>query len=383
MIDILEKSKCSGCTACQKLCPKNCITMQADKEGFLYPKVDKEKCIECKVCINACPVINKKVPESILNTFGATNKDEGVRKQSSSGGIFTFLSERVLEKGGVVFGASFSADYKSVKHIAVQNKLDLNKLRGSKYLQSEMGDSFSLAKEYLEKKIPVLFSGTPCQVGGLKAYLQKDYENLLTIDLVCHGAPSPMVWKEYLIDKEKEYGASTSGVNFRNKDSGWKGYSVSISFSNGKLYQTPFPQNAYMKGFLNNLYLRPSCYDCAFKGEKRISDITLADFWGANKTYPSLDDDKGLSLIVVHTEKGMGYLNETAEKLNIQKVNLSVGQSGNPSMTDSAVKNEKRDEFFKDLENKGYKKVANKYLEEGFVGKSKKLINKIIKKIKG
>ena len=286
MIIIDDKTKCSGCHACANACPKNCISMVSDEEGFWYPQVNKEKCIDCGLCEKVCPIIHKWQSDDSLTTtaMAAINLNEEIRLKSSSGGIFTLIAEKIIDQGGVVFGAAFSDDFKSVQHICVDNIADLDKLRGSKYVQSKIGDTYKQAKEYLDSGRKVLFSGTPCQIGGLYSYLRKPYENLLTQDIICHGVPSPMVWEKYVEEHERKISSKANKVTFRNKKNGWKAYSVFIGFENRKQYLKEHSADMYIKAFLSDICLRPSCFDCQFKGIKRHADITLTDF-GVYRTF--------------------------------------------------------------------------------------------------
>ena len=310
MIKITDKHKCCGCTACVNVCPKNCISMSADREGFLYPVVDFVKCIDCGLCEQVCPVLRPVKNETEPLVYAAVNNDESVRLQSSSGGIFTLLAESVLDRGGIVFGACFDQNW-NVVHDYTETKEGLAKFRGSKYVQSHVGNCFIQVKTFLDSGREVLFSGTPCQVAGLKNYLRKPYSNLFTVDLVCHGVPSPEVWKKYLqetvsraygIKKKKvvNFGDYISDISFRAKDKGWKNFTVKIIFRNGKIEMMPFFENPYMKAFLSNLSLRPSCYACPVKLHHVQSDISLADFWGVNEINPELDDDKGCGLVLIN-----------------------------------------------------------------------------------
>ena len=221
MITIKDKSLCAGCSACANICPKKCIEMVADDRGFLYPSVNVSECVQCGLCNKICPFLNPKEVREDKNAYAAYYKDESVRGLSSSGGLFGCLAEDILNQNGVVFGAAFADDFKSIKHIGIERKEDLPKLYGSKYLQSVIGDSYKSAENYLKADRLVLFVGTSCQISGLKAYLRKDYNNLLTIDVICHGAPSPLVWRDYVAEKEQKYGSKIVGANFRNKRFGW------------------------------------------------------------------------------------------------------------------------------------------------------------------
>ena len=329
--------------------------MSEDKEGFLYPIIDSVKCIDCGLCEKVCPVLHPLKNEAEPLVYAAINNDESIRMQSSSGGIFTLLAEYVIENGGVVFGACFDRDW-NVVHDYTETKEGLVRFRGSKYVQSNVGNSFSQVKIFLDAGREVLFSGTPCQVAGLKNYLRKPYPNLLTIDLVCHGVPSPDVWRKYLqetVCKAYRIKKNKSAVNicdyisdikFRAKDKGWKKYSFKIEYKDGRIEINPFYENPYMNIFLSNLSLRPSCYVCPAKLNNVQSDITLADFWGVNKIDPNIDDDKGCGLLFLNNKEKIGLLYSLQCMLFNQSID-SVSKY-NPSILYFAKKNINRKFFF-------------------------------------
>ena len=311
MINIIDKSKCCGCSACVQVCPKQCIQMHEDNEGFLYPQVNAEICIHCGLCEKVCPELHTSKKCEPLSVYAAKNTDEEVRLTSSSGGIFTLLAEQIIEEGGVVFGARFDEKWE-VHHIMATTKEELKPFRGSKYVQSRIGTTFKQVKVCLNLGKKVLFTGAPCQVAGLKHYLRKDYDNLLTMDFVCHGVPSPKVWRSYL--SEVSEGRNIKNIEFRNKRCGWKNPSLVLDFEEIEkrrlLSQSRgFDENIFMQAFLSNLILRPSCYDCAEKCGKSGSDITLGDFWGIEKVLSNFDDDRGCSLLLIYSSKVLKYLN--------------------------------------------------------------------------
>lgn len=314
MIKITRPENCCGCSACAQRCPKQCITMEEDPEGFLYPRIDLSKCIDCKLCEKVCPIINPNEDKQPLEVYATINPDEETRKQSSSGGVFSLFATRIIQENGVVFGARFDENGE-VKHDYTETLEGLAVFRGSKYVQSRIGNTYQKAESFLKSGKKVLFSGTPCQIAGLKRFLRKDYDNLITVDFICHGVPSPKIWRHYLkvtcnqLARGKDY--EIKAINFRNKDRGWKNFSFLLNLNvTGKTNKTlcePAGNNAYMKGFLGNLYLRPSCHYCAAKSGKSGSDITIADYWGVQKQNPSLNDDKGVSLAFYNTPKGNLY----------------------------------------------------------------------------
>lgn len=320
MIDIKEKYKCCGCGACVQACPKQCISMSADNEGFLYPQVDNAICIDCGLCEKVCPVINQNEPREPLAVYAAKNTNEEIRLKSSSGGIFTLLAEQIIAEGGVVFGARFNENY-DVVHDYTETIDGLSLFRGSKYVQSVIGDTFIKAKQFLADGRKVLFSGTPCQIAGLKRYLQKEYNNLLTIDIICHGVPSISIWEKYK-NKVKNLASGACGdftstnnklitlndVNFRDKTNGWQHYMCSYSivnvFSNQiNTLSYEHAKDPYMQLFLSNYSLRPSCYYCPSKAGKSRSDMTLGDCWGIKRMESSFDDNKGVGVCIIHNNE--------------------------------------------------------------------------------
>lgn len=304
MIEGLQKKDCCGCSACMQSCPVNCIRMCQDAEGFFYPQVDEKACIQCGKCQRVCPVLNKQtVDDELLAHAIAFTTEEAVRKNSSSGGVFSLLAEEILKQNGVVFGAAFDG-HLNVHHIGVRDGQGLELLRGSKYVESRIEDTFSEAKTALEAGKPVLFSGTPCQIAGLHCFLGKEYEHLYTVDLICHGVPSPKVWQRYLDCRQSEQGTHVQRACFRDKNSGWKTYSVKMEFDDTAVYEQCFEKDPFMRLFLQDICLRPSCYACRFKRLNRVSDLTLGDAWGVGKYKKEMDDDKGTSVILVHSKKG-------------------------------------------------------------------------------
>lgn len=318
---MMNKKECCGCTACMHVCPIKCIVMHEDEEGFLYPAIEKEKCIDCHKCEKVCPVRNTENVNRKTETLVGYNRNEEIRKQSSSGGVFSVIAEWVLEQNGVVFGAAFDENFE-VHHIAVESKEELAKLRGSKYVQSRLENVYPEVKQYLEINRIVLFTGTACQIAGLKKYLSKEYETLFTLDVLCHGVPSPKIWRMYLEEMKRQHNTLIEKVEFRNKETGWKNYSMNILFSDMQRYCVDFFEDKFMRMFLENIDLRPSCYSCHFKGFPRISDMTIGDSWGIEKYMPDMDDDKGTSIILVHSLKGEIILDEIKKSLIVRESRL-------------------------------------------------------------
>lgn len=369
MVEIKEKENCCGCSACAQICPKHCISMREDNEGFLYPIADAATCVDCGLCEKVCPEQNPGESPAVPKAYAAKAKDDIVRLSSSSGGIFTLVAEKVLDARGVVFGCAFN-DKLEAEHIFVEDKESLLKLRGSKYIQSRIGNSFSAAEAFLRDGREVLFSGTPCQIAGLKKYLRKEYDNLLVVEVMCHGAPSPDVWHKYVEEKFPE----ANKVSFREKKYGWKHFHFEV---NGDDYSECYTDNEYMRLFLDNVILRPSCYFCKFKSGKSGSDITLGDFWGIENVLPEFDDDKGSSVVLVNSGKGGKALDEL--DIEMVEVDFSSAVSGNPAYTHSVRPHINRAYFFSELRRSGsFSKSYERLYDESLVGKIRHKLFRII-----
>ena len=377
MIEIVEKSDCVGCEACVQRCPKQCIVMKEDAEGFLYPQIDIEKCIDCGLCERVCPVINQGEPRKPLVAYAAKNQDESVRLSSSSGGVFTALAEYVIAQGGVVFGARFDESW-NVVHDYVETIEGLSAFRGAKYVQSRIGKSFLRAETFLKQGRMVLFSGLPCQITGLKKFLRKDYDNLITVELFCHGVPSPMVWKRFLEEEVAIPHIRLKSISFRDKVSGWKNYSFFYSQedANGvQLHSMPFAKNLFMRGFLADLYLRPSCYHCPAKQFKSGSDLTIGDYWGVKLAHPELDDDKGVSAVLVNTDRGVKIL-QTVQHISLYASTFENVVKCNPALMKSAQEPAKRPLFFELLNQYKVSEIVVKLTHISFLCKMQRKIRR-------
>ena len=347
MIKILDKSQCCGCTACVNICPKGCIEMIEDKEGFVYPEVYGKECINCGLCIKTCPIINETDCSDTTIAVVSYSNNEDVRLQSSSGGLFSVIAEYIIENGGVVFGAVFDSQF-HVRHVCVDKMEDLHILRGSKYVQSDLNGIFKEVKECILKGKTVLFSGTECQIEGLKKYLGKlDNELLYTIDVLCHGVPSDKLWIKYLKWQEKKHGASVQRIFCRHKTNGWKKYAMLLEFSNNIAYERIISEDPFMQMFLGNICLRPSCYQCKFKNINRASDITLGDCWGIEKHSPELDDDKGTSVVLIHSEKGVQLYDAVKAQTTYKTIDIEDAIPRDAESLNSAISHMNRSKFFK------------------------------------
>lgn len=348
MVNIINKQDCCGCGACVQKCPKQCITLYEDNEGFLYPQVDTTTCIDCGLCEKVCPFLKPYDKREPVQTLAAINKNEEIRMQSSSGGIFTLLAERIIIEGGVVFGARFDEEWQ-VTLDYTETIEGLAAFRGSKYVQARTGDTYKQCEAFLKEGRKVLYSGTPCQVAGLKHFLRREYDNLLAIDFVCHGVPSPKVWRMYL--DEVVGVVNARGVSMRDKREGWKRFNFVLDYNKDNQSYTLssfFGNNDYMKAFLRNLILRPSCYDCKAKECRSNSDITIADYWGIQKVRPEMDDDKGTGLVLIHNEKGKNTLD--FNQLKIEETTFEEGYRHNSAIYRSVKPWYRREHFLKHLD---------------------------------
>lgn len=432
MIEIREKNKCCGCGACAQICPKRCISMKSDDEGFLYPDVDKSSCVDCGRCEAVCPYCGGEknasgathtvalengaaVPENRmavpctvvanddaatdngaapafrpLQTLAAINPDLAIRMKSSSGGVFSLLAADVIAAGGAVFGAVFDKDW-NVRHAMAETSDAVAAMRGSKYVQSVIGNTYRKVKERLHEDRLVLFSGMPCQVEGLKRFLGREYANLIAVDFVCHGVPSKMVWQAYLRDVIRFIDTTTgrlvggfggkpsfSNITFRDKQCGWKNYRLRMDFAvkendnretdvakdciteveSSPSVSRPAGEDPFMRSFLANVCLRPSCYSCMMKGKPDASDITLGDFWGIDKIDAVIDDNKGVSLVLVNTEKGALALQRT--KVITKPQSLAAALSYNPSIAHPSARSPYRELFMNLVAKKGFAAAYNR-----------------------
>lgn len=353
MIEIRNKAKCCGCTACKEVCPTGAIEMSQDEEGFFYPITNIEKCIKCNKCNSVCPIINK-VKETTYSrkVYICQNKDNQIRFDSTSGGVFSALAQYVIDRDGYVFGVEFDNEWRVVHGVTRTNE-DLKRFRGSKYVQSFLGDTFIYVKKILEKDNWVLFTGTPCQIEGLVSYLHKEYEKLILMDMVCYSVSSPGVWNMYLNHLKKTQKldiTKVSSIKFRDKTKYGYEYSLMTFYDKcGKLLYSSGPEsNQLLRSFVSNTSTRPSCYKCKFKKVKRVSDFTVWDCYDVYKYKKELDDNKGTSHVMVHTKKAQSIIDEINEKcLIMESIELGIAIKTEPSMVECAVPNVCRESFFK------------------------------------
>ena len=366
MIEIVEKEQCCGCNACGDICPKDAITFKVDNEGFWYPHININQCINCGLCEKTCQVIHSielrenNYPDP--NCYVAEHKSIDVVFSSTTGGMFSALAEVMYAQHGYVGGAIHNEDF-SVSHFISNKKDDLKRLRRSKDLQSNAEGFYKNVSNILKQGEKVLVCGVPCQIAGLKAFLGKEYENLITVDLVCLGVNSPKVWRKYLDSIEEKYGSKIVETENKSKEYGWHNLTQKFTFENGEEAFDTIGTSSFIKGFIHtHLYCRPSCYECKFKGFPRVADISIGDFWGIEKHDPSQNKNMGTSLVLINTQKGREYFERVKKRIQYKEAPLTWATSGNPALTKSIDKtNVNREEFFSKLDDVPFEQLTEQY----------------------
>ena len=371
-----DKTQCTGCTACFSICSKKAITMTEDAEGFLYPVIDDLKCVKCGKCSKVCKQRTSWNRAEETRVFIGQNKDDIDLKKSSSGAIFPVIAQYVLNQNGLVCGARFDSE-NVCRHFIVDNKEDLNRLLGSKYVQSALGDVYERVGKYLAAGKKVLFSGTPCQIAGLKTYVNNaeggyEEDNLILVDILCHGCPSPAVLKKYLSYRQQEdKGDKIVKISFRDKTYGWRNFYNTYQYQNGMFYSAPCGEDMYFRGFLRNAFLRPSCYKCEFKQLERASDFTLGDSWSMASIVPSADNDKGHSFIICHTKKALRIISELDHVISLIPISKQIENGG---LYVSAYMNPERKKIFRNLDKMSFEKLYARYFSDRLILRIKRTI---------
>lgn len=385
MIDIVGKNMCTGCGACNNICPKNSISMLEDEEGFLYPNINKNSCIKCNMCEKVCPVLNRIDETNNYKkpyVYAAWSLDEKVRFNSTSGGIFTELAKGILSDNGYVVGARYNKK-NIVEHYIIDKIKHIAILRQSKYIQSNIGLIFKDVRDLLDRGNKVLFVGSPCEVSGLLNFLRRKYENLIVVDFVCRGTNSPKVYRKYLNSLENKYKSKVKKVWFKNKTYGWNRFSTKIIFENGKHYIKDRYNDSFMRGYIeHNLYMRRCCENCMYKSLPRISDITLADFWGIGNSSPKLDEDKGTSLVIINSDKGKKLFEDIGDSIFSKKSSMEVALKGNHCILNSIKANPRRTEFFEEIDNTPFEKLIKRYCGSVIISNIKRKTNVLISRMK-
>lgn len=354
-----EKKDCCACGACLNVCPKRAINMVEDACGFRYPQIDENLCVRCGRCKQVCAFQNSKMENSPVKVFAGVAKDESIRKISASGGIFAAIAKKTLEEGYIVFGATLQTDF-SVRHIGINSVEELSKLQGSKYTQSDIGRTYSEVKEHLKLGKKVLFSGTPCQIDGLYGYLEKNNENLVTVDIICHGVPSNKMFKDYI----KSLGQDVTNFVFRDKSIGW-GINGSAFVSDKKkcIWQS---SSSYLYYFTKGWIYRENCYQCKYTCKHRPADITLGDYWGIEKQHPEYlgkggwDESKGISVIIANTTKGGSLLNEVGVVLELKDSTFEKAAAGNSQLVHPS-KSGNREELIELYKKEGWEAIEIRF----------------------
>ena len=366
MICVIDKTQCCGCNACGDICAHHAITYQTDIEGFWYPIVDETKCTNCGLCEKICPELNiaslkKNDFDKPVQTIAAINKRMDVRWNSTSGGAYTAFAEVMLDQGGYVSGAIYNEDF-SVRNYISNNQNDLEKLRSSKYLQSNAEGLFAKIRSLLKAGEKVLACGTPCQMAALRSFLRKDYENLIIVDFICRGVNSPKVYRKYLDSLERKFGGKVVYVKAKNKELGWRNLTRKVTFDNGKSYYGVSMEDDFRRGYHTNVFCRPSCYSCQYKGFPRIADITIADYWGIEKVDKNLDNNIGTSMILLNSKKGITYFDKVKDRLEWRETAFESILGGNMALIKSISPAKiNRTQFFEDLDKGTFDDVVKKY----------------------
>ncbi|PRR84095.1 Coenzyme F420 hydrogenase/dehydrogenase, beta subunit C-terminal domain [Clostridium vincentii] len=385
MIDTIKKELCTGCNACSNICPQNCIEMKDDKFGFRYPTVEYDKCIKCQLCIKTCPSLNKVSLNgkwTIPKIFAAWSLDEEIRFNSTSGGVFSELAKQIINNTGIVVAVRYN-EKNLVEHCMIETEDEIKIIRQSKYIQSDIGFIYKVIKTKLLEEKLVGFCGSPCQVAGLLNFLGKPFDNLITFDFVCRGTNSPEAYLKYIDMLEKQYESKVKKVWFKNKTYGWNRFSTRIDFENGKTYIKDRYTDLFMRGYIEeNLYMRPCCFDCKYKSFPRVSDLTLADFWGVRAIDPVLDPDKGTSLIMINSEKGNKIFNSIRKNILYRESTLEAAFSGNGCIAKSAIKNLKSDIFLEMLHTYSFDVCFKKCVKSNILKRIKRKFYMTASKVK-
>jgi coenzyme F420-reducing hydrogenase beta subunit len=365
MIDSIKQMDCTGCKMCKDICPVDAIYYECDREGFWYPKVNYDKCIKCGKCVRTCPSLSERKNQQAKEpeVYAAWALDDEIRLKSTSGGIFYILAEKVLQQDGIIAACKYTDDFKSAYHTMGDTNEDLEAFKGSKYFQSDTEGIYKSVGEQLKNGRKVLFCGAPCQVAGLNNYIGKMSDNLITVDFICRGINSPMVFKKYVEDCERYHGSPVKIVHLKNKNKGWTRLGTYMEFQNGKTYYRDKITDPWVNGFVRgDLFMRPCCSECKYKEKIRVADITIGDFWGLKGSQGDLF--KGISVVLINTDKGAAYLKTVSDKLFLEKHTYDEASKGNGCLLSPAPMGIHRKEFFDKINNTEFESLVWELLGE-------------------
>lgn len=383
MIDSIEKDVCTGCKMCGDICPTAAIKFKEDYDGCWYPSVDDQKCIKCGLCEKRCPAIHPIPSHNSENpsVYAAWTKDDKVRFDSTSGGIYYELAHFFIESGGYIAGCAFSDDFKSAKHVIGNTSEDLHKIMGSKYFQSDTQGIYKGVSDLLKRNEKVLFCGTPCQVAALRAYLGKEYDNLFLLDFICKGINSPKAYTAYINEIEHEYKSSIKCVRQKSKKTGWQSLATNIVFENGKEYHKDRYTDWWIQGYTcGNLFMRQNCQKCLYKTMPRQADLSFGDFWGI-KSCSETDYEKGISVVFINSQKGMQLLENANDKIHLENRSLEEVLAGNPYLFGQAVQKGNRKKFFELLNTEPFSKAVKSTYTENPEQKLKRYTKLFLKRV--
>lgn len=364
MIEIKSKVECCGCSACASICPKKCIEMVEDEEGFLYPSICMDECINCDACKRVCPILNQQKKHEMQPQRAAIvqHRDAEICRESTAGGAFTAIAEYTINHGGVVFGVEMQSDY-TIKHAAAESKKEIKKFRNSKYVQSFIGDTYRKAREHLDSGRIVCYSGTPCQIEGLRHFLKKDYENLILVDVVCRAVPSPGIWKKYIDMEDERYGKMSS-IRFRDKTLGYQYSTMELKDVQGRIHRGGIESQPWLRMFFSGMIIRPSCTDCKFRSRYRNSDFTIWDCFNIHSIDRTFDENIGTTRMLIHSEKGQKIFEQIKSDFKYKYISADRAVNGVQEMIQSPAAHIRRDEFFGDAQELSMEELLNKFFPD-------------------